>query len=52
MGYINIAGSIPTGGKYFAEINLLFTMKQYKNDNIANFVYYGKLLKLVAAVIQ
>ena len=47
-----VAGSIPTGGKYFAEINLPFTMKQYKNDNIANFVYYEKTrLKLVAAVI-
>ena len=33
--------SNPTGGKLFA-INLLFTMKQYKVDNIVNFVYYGK----------
>ena len=31
-------GSNPIGGKHFAEINLPFTMKQYKNDNIANFV--------------
>ena len=30
---------IPTGSKIFAEINLPFTTKQYKNDN---FVYYGK----------
>ena len=29
-------------GKLFA-INLLFTTKQYKVDNIDNFVYYGKL---------
>ena len=28
-------------GKLFA-INLLFTTKQYKVDNIGNFVYYGK----------
>ena len=28
-------------GKLFA-INLLFTTKQYKVDNIDNFVYYGK----------
>ena len=33
--------SNPTGGKLFA-INLLFTTKQYKVDNIDNFVYYGK----------
>ena len=33
--------SNPTGGKLFA-INLLFTTKQYKVDNIVNFVYYGK----------
>ena len=25
-------------GKHFAEINLPFTTKQYKNDNTANFV--------------
>ena len=38
-----MAGSVPTsGGKLFAEINLPLTKKQYKNDNIANFVYYGK----------
>ena len=34
-----VASSIPTGCKLFAEINLLFATKQYKNDNIANFVY-------------
>ena len=34
-------GSNPTGGKIFA-INLPFTTKQYKIDNIANFVYYGR----------
>ena len=39
---VGAAGSIPTGGKLFAEIYLPFTMKQYKNDNTANFVYYGK----------
>ena len=39
-----MAGSIPTRGKLFAEINLPFTAKQHKNDNIANFVYYGKTL--------
>ena len=33
--------STPSGAKLFA-INLPFTTKQYKNDNIANFVYYGK----------
>ena len=33
-----VAGSIPTGGKHFAEIILFFTTKQYKNANIANFV--------------
>ena len=33
--------SNPTGGKLFA-INLLLTTKQYKVDNIVNFVYYGK----------
>ena len=35
-----VAGSNPTGGKRFAQINLPFTIyiKQYKNDNIANFV--------------
>ena len=38
----NAAGSIATGGKLFAEINLPFTMKQYRNDNIANFVYLWK----------
>ena len=41
----------PTGGKLFAEINLPFTTKQYKDDNIANFVYCRKtrffLYKLV-----
>ena len=36
--------SNPTGGKLFA-IDLLFTMKQYKVDNIVNFVYYGKTRK-------
>ena len=35
---LGVAGSNPTGGKLFAEINLPFTTKQYKNDNIANFV--------------
>ena len=33
-----VAGSNPTGSKFFAQINLPFTTKQYKNDNIANFV--------------
>ena len=33
-----VAGSNPTGGILFAQINLPFTTKQYKNDNIANFV--------------
>ena len=33
--------SNPTGGKLFA-INLLFTTKQYKVDNIVKFLYYGK----------
>ena len=36
--FFRVPGSIPTGGKLFAEIILLFTMKQYKNANIANFV--------------
>ena len=31
-------GSNPTGGKLFAIMNLPFTTKQYKYDNIANFV--------------
>ena len=35
---VGVTGSIPTGGKHFAEINLCFTMKQYKNDNTVNFV--------------
>ena len=39
---LSVAGSIPTGGKLFAEINLPFTTKQYKNDKIVNFVHYGK----------
>ena len=30
-------------GKLFAQINLFLTTKQYKVDNIVNFVYYGKL---------
>ena len=34
--------STPSGNKLFA-INLPFTTKQYKVDNIANFVYYGKI---------
>ena len=29
----------PTGSKLIAEINLPFTTKQYKNDDIADFVY-------------
>ena len=33
--------STPSGDKLFA-IYLPFTTKQYKVDNIANFVYYGK----------
>ena len=33
-----IAGSIPMGGKLFAEFILQFTMKQYKNARSANFV--------------
>ena len=33
-----VAGSIPTGGKLFAEIILLFTTKQNKNANIAKSV--------------
>ena len=33
--------STPNGAKLFA-INLPFTTKQYKVDNIANFVCYGK----------
>ena len=32
--------SNPTGGKLFA-INLPLTTKQYKVDNITNFVYYS-----------
>ena len=31
-----------TGGKLFAQINLPFTTKQYKNDNIVNFVWLGE----------
>ena len=30
-----VAGTIPAGGKRFAEFILLFTTKQYKNANIA-----------------
>ena len=37
--------SNPTGEKFFA-INLVFTTKQYKVDNIVNFVYYGKTRKV------
>ena len=33
--------STPSGDKLFA-INLPSTTKQYKVDNIVNFVYYGK----------
>ena len=33
-----VAGSNPTGGKLFAQINLPFTAKQCKDDNINNFV--------------
>ena len=41
---MGISNSTPSGsGKLFAQINLPFTTKQYKNDNIAIFVYYGKL---------
>ena len=32
---LSVAGSISIGGKHFAEINLSLTLKQYKNDNIA-----------------
>ena len=39
---LSVVGSIPTRGKHFVEINLPFTMRQHKIDNIANFVYYGK----------
>ena len=42
--------SNPTGGKLFA-INLLFTTKQYKVDNIVNFVYYGKTRLAKAKII-
>ena len=35
---ISVAGSIPTRGQHFAEINLPFIMKQYKN------MYYSKTL--------
>ena len=38
MKGVGVAGSNPTGGKFCAQINSPFTMKQYKNDNIANFV--------------
>ena len=41
MKILRCCCSNPTGGKLFA-INLLFTTKQYKVDNIVNFVYYGK----------
>ena len=37
-GGVAVAGSIPTGGQLFAQIYLRFTTKQYKNDNIVNFV--------------
>ena len=37
-----VAGSVPIGGKLFAEINLPFTKNQYKNDNTVNCVYYRK----------
>ena len=33
-----VSGSIPIGGKLFAEYILVFTTKHYKNANIANFV--------------
>ena len=39
---LGVAGSIPTGGKPFAEIDLQVSTKQYKDDNIVNFVCYGK----------
>ena len=35
---LSVAGSISTGGKLFAEINLPLATKQYKNDNIVNIV--------------
>ena len=39
---LGVAVSILSGGKLFAQINLPSTTKQYKYDNIANFVYYRK----------
>ena len=36
-----VAGSNPTRDKLFAKIMLLFNTKQYKNNHIANSVYYG-----------
>ena len=36
--FVGVADSNPTGGKLFAEINLPFPTKQYKNENIVNFV--------------
>ena len=39
---LGVAGSIPTGGKLFTEINLPNTAKQYENDKISNFVNYGE----------
>ena len=41
MKILRCCCSNSTGGKLFA-INLLFTTKQYKVDDIDNFVYYGK----------
>ena len=41
---LSVAGLIPTGSKLFAEINLPYTTKQYKNDNIANFVGFWENL--------
>ena len=44
-----VAGSFPTGAKLYAQINLPFTTKQYKNDNIVNFVQFRENLTLVGS---
>ena len=37
-----VPGSILTGGTFLPKLFYSSLRKQYKNNNIANFVYYGK----------
>ena len=38
----DIPGSIPTGGTFILKFFCSSLCKQYKNANVANFLYYGK----------